>query len=159
MYRVLYRVLLYKPYTRLLHCPTLRTLIHNIRTQSLFLGLLNTSSSILILLTFLTKGQYRPLVKKNRWTLSIRGVLVRQRKPSYLFVSKSTGTIQMYYLVWMCLIPFQLSALCYGPTCGLFMQKNISLFLKQLTRVEWSSQTKIIYIFLKVVCQEHKEWT
>ena len=78
-------------------------------------------------------------------------MLVRQRKPSHLFVSKPTDILQIYYLVWTCLIPFQLSALCYRPTCGLSTQRNISLFLKQLTRVERSSQTKIVYIFLKAV--------
>ena len=50
-----------------------------------------------------------------------------------------------------------LSALCYRPICGLSMQRNVSLFLKQLTRVERPSQDKIVYISLRAVVSRQEQ--
>ena len=74
---------------------------YNITTRYPFLRLSNTEPSYTYSLSFLTERQYRLLVKKNCWTLGIRGILVRQEKPSCLIVPKPTDTLQTYYLVWM----------------------------------------------------------
>ena len=69
-----------------------QSLSHNIRTWSLFLRLSNIGPSLSTYsLLSLTKRQHCLLVKKNCQTLGIKDILVRQRKPSCLFVPKLTS--------------------------------------------------------------------
>ena len=94
-----------KPIQGYFSVQTLRTLNHNIRTWSTFLETIqHRILSSLTLLSSSTKGQHCSLVKKNSWALGLRGILVRQKKPSHLLASKPTVAHQTYYLMWTCLV-------------------------------------------------------
>ena len=69
---------------------------------------------------------------------------------------KPNSALEIYYLMWICLYLFHYQ-LC---TIGLFVtsiHKRTTNILKTLSRVEQSSQTKIVYTFSQIVVSSLKQ--
>ena len=142
LYRALYRVLLCYSIQELFYCPTLRTLVHNIRTR---VHICNCLTLALTTLSLYSLSSSTFSQEEHCRTLGIRGALVRQGKLDCLLALKPTGAFQMYHLLWTCsllLSPYQPCAT--GPLV-VCLCRGIVGVLKTLLRLERSSQTKIVY--------------
>ena len=113
MYLELHQVLLCYSIQESFYCPTLRALVHNIRTRYLPFDRLTLVLNLFPLLSIILDRRSTQTFSQEEHcrTLGIRGALVRQGKLDRLLALKPTGAFQTYHLLWTCSLPFSIISL------------------------------------------------